>query len=62
MRATFPHINMIQVLEHNYGKGRFTRRQIRAAIKAVRADKAAAEAVVQKAAGKASAAIGKKAK
>ncbi len=28
---------MIQVLEHNYGKGRVTRRQIRAAIKAIRA-------------------------
>ena len=27
---------MTQVLEYNYGKGRFTLRQIRAAIKAVR--------------------------
>jgi hypothetical protein len=36
---------MTQVLEHNYGKGRVTRRQIRAAIKAVKAAKAAAAGI-----------------
>ena len=39
---------MIQVLEHNYGKGRVTRRQIRAAIKAVRAAKEAAVKLTKK--------------
>ena len=34
---------MIHVLEHNYGRGRVTRPQIRAAIKAVRVAKAASE-------------------
>jgi hypothetical protein len=45
---------MIQVLEHNYGKGRVTRRQIRAAIKAVRAADAetVTKAVARKAAQK----------